>query len=117
VPIVTTNYFDPFLAASVLLPGGQGQTLADFSLAATVSLNALIETLSSNAGDRVADTARAFKITDFANVPGFNVPLNAFLELTWTWIGAPPPRGPDVHPNAVGYSVIATAFVRAIGPI
>jgi lysophospholipase L1-like esterase len=48
-------------------------------------------------------------------VPGFNVPLNAFLELTWTWIAAPPPRGPDVHPNAAGYSVIATAFVRAIG--
>jgi lysophospholipase L1-like esterase len=117
VPIVATNYFDPFLAAPILLPGPQGQALAQFSLAYTVALNALIENLCSNAGDRVADTARAFKITDFANVPGFNIPLNAFLELTWTWIGAPPPRGPDVHPNAAGYAVIATAFVRAIGPI
>jgi lysophospholipase L1-like esterase len=117
VPIVATNYYDPFLAASVLLPGSQGQDLAQFSLAATISLNALIENLCSNAGDRVADVARAFKITDFANVPGFNVPLNVFLELTWTWIGAPPPRGPDVHPNAAGYAVIATAFIRSIGPI
>jgi lysophospholipase L1-like esterase len=116
VPIVAMNYFNPFLAASVLL-GSQGDQLVQFSSAAAISLNAMIETLCSNAGDRVADVARAFKITDFANVPGFNVPLNAFLELTWTWIGAPPPRGPDVHPNAAGYSVIATAFVQAIGPI
>jgi len=117
VPIVATNYYDPFLAAAVLLPGSEGQALAQVSLAYTVALNALIENLCSNAGDRVADVARAFKLTDFANVPGFNVPLNAFLELTWTWIAAPPPRGPDVHPNAAGYSVIATAFVRAIGPL
>ena len=91
--------------------------MPSFSLVYTVSLNALIESLCSDAGDRVADVARAFKITDFANVPGFNIPLNAFLSLTWTWIGAPPPRGPDVHPNAAGYAVIATAFVRSIGPI
>ena len=117
VPIVATNYFDPFLAAPLLLPGAQGQALAQISLAYTVALNALIENLCSNAGDRVADVARAFRITDFANVPGFNVPLNAFLEVTWTWIGAPPPRGPDVHPNAAGYAVIATAFIRVIGRI
>jgi len=80
-------------------------------------LNLLIENLCSNAGIPVADVARAFHITDFANVPGFNVPLNVFLSLTWTWIGAPPPRGPDIHPNAAGYAVIATAFVRAIGRI
>ena len=28
VPIVATNYFDPFLAAPVLLPGAQGEALA-----------------------------------------------------------------------------------------
>src|SRR5580765_2623253 len=33
VPIVAANYFDPFLAASVLLPGAQGEALAQFSLA------------------------------------------------------------------------------------
>jgi len=115
VPIVATNYYDPILAAWVLLPGAQGQGLAQLSLGYTVALNLLIENLCSNAGVPVADVARAFRITDFANVPGFNVPLNVFLSLTWTWIGAPPPRGPDIHPNAAGYSVIAAAFVRTIG--
>ena len=41
---------------------------------------------------------------------------NVLIELTWTWIGAPPPRGPDTHPNAVGYLAIAGAFYKAIGP-
>jgi lysophospholipase L1-like esterase len=115
VPIVATNYYDPILAAWVLLPGGQG--LAVDSLQATFDLNVLLETLYSNGGIRVADVAGAFKITDFTNVPGFNVPLNVFRALTWTWIAAPHPRGPDIHPNATGYYQIATAFVKAIGPI
>lgn len=115
VPIVAANYYDPILAAWVLLPAPQGQALAQLSLGYTVALNMLIESLCSNAGVPVADVARAYRITDFANVPGFNVPLNVFLELTWTWIGAPPPRGPDIHPNAAGYAAIAAAFVRATG--
>jgi hypothetical protein len=42
------------------------------------------------------------------------VPLNVYLALTLTWIGAPPPVGPDIHPNATGYAVIAGAFVTTI---
>jgi lysophospholipase L1-like esterase len=117
VPIIAATYFDPILAASVLLPAPEGQDLAQFSLEYALWLNSIIESECSDAGVRVADVARAFHITDFANVPGFNVPLNAFLELTWTWVGAPPPRGPDIHPNASGYSVIATVFVKTIGPL
>lgn len=115
VPIVATNYYDPILAAWTLLPAPQGQQLAQFSLAYTIALNTLIESLCSDGGVPVADVARTFRITDFANVPGFNVPLNVFLEITWTWIAAPPPRGPDIHPNAAGYSAIAATFVRTIG--
>jgi hypothetical protein len=115
VPIVAANYYDPFLAAWVLLPGGQ--TLATDSLQVTLGLNALLENLFLGFGVPVADVARAYHITDFANVPGFNIPLNVFLELTWTWIGAPPPRGPDIHPNASGYAVIARAFIKTIGTL
>jgi lysophospholipase L1-like esterase len=115
VPIVAANYYDPFLAAWVLLPGGQG--LATDSLQATLGLNALLENIYGGFGVPVSDVARAYHITDFANVPGFNVPLNVFLSVTWTWIAAPPPRGPDIHPNAAGYAVIAGAFVRTIGAL
>jgi hypothetical protein len=54
----------------------------------------------------VANVAAAFRIESF--------PTNVLLALTWTWM-APPPRGPDIHPNADGYAAIAGAFVKAIG--
>lgn len=65
----------------------------------------------------VADVARAYRITDFTPAPVFNLPLNVLLELRWTWIGAAPPVGPDIHPNATGYAVIAAAFVKALRPL
>jgi lysophospholipase L1-like esterase len=33
----------------------------------------------------------------------------------WTWICAPAPLGPDNHPNAAGYAVIADAFAAELG--
>lgn len=114
-PIVAGNYYDPFLAASVLLPAPKGPMLALDSLLLTQQLNGFEEATYAGFGVKVADVAGAFRITNFSLVPGINIPWNAFLELVWTWIGAPPPRGPDIHPNAAGYAVIAGAFLKVIG--
>ena len=114
-PIVAGNYYDPFLAASVLLPAPKGPMLALDSLLLTQQLNGFEEATYAGFGVKVADVAGAFRITNFSLVPGINIPWNAFLELVWTWIGAPPPRGPDIHPNATGYVVIAGAFLKTIG--
>ena len=84
-------------------------------LITTQGLNPLLEGIYTGFGVKVADVATAYRITDFTLVPGINVPRNVFLELVWTWIGAPPPRGPDIHPNANGYAVIAGAFIKKIG--
>jgi len=113
VPIAGMNYYDPFLAAWTL--GPSGQALAQASLEVTTILNDLLGTLYFAFEIPVADVARAYRITDFTLVPGYNVPLNVLLELAWTWIGAVPPVGPDIHPNATGYAVIAAAFAKAIG--
>jgi len=112
VPIVGMNYYDPFLAASTL-PGGEA--LADYSLAITLAMNETLGIVYSGFQVPVANVARAFRIRDETQVPGYNLPLNVFLEFAWTWVGAPPPVGPDIHPNATGYAVIAGAFVKAIG--
>ena len=117
VPIVAANYYDPFLAAWVLLPPPEGPQLAVDSLQITQVLNTLLENIYTGFGVKVADVARAYRIADFSNVPGFNLPVNVLLSLAWTWIGAPPPRGPDIHPNVAGYAVITSAFVRAIGAL
>ena len=113
--IVGMNYYDPFLAAYTLLPVG-GAALAEQSLAATTAFNTTV------LGDTyalffipVADVATAFQISNPTPIPLLkNLPLDVFLTLSWTWMLAPPPFGPDIHPNAAGYAVIAAAFAQQI---
>lgn len=112
--IVAMNYYDPFLAAWTL--GAAGQALAKESVVATTAFNGLLVTVYQAFSVPVADVAHAYRITDFAPIPFINLPVNVFLALSWTWVGASPPFGPDVHPNAVGYAVIAGAFVEKVAP-
>jgi lysophospholipase L1-like esterase len=112
VPIVGMNYYDPFLAAWTL--GAAGQLIAAQSLALTLQFNTVLEGWYDAASIPVADVAAAYRITNPTPVPIVGLPLNVFLELSLTWIGAPPPVGPDIHPNALGYAVIAGAFVNTI---
>ena len=111
VRIIGMNYYDPFVAAWIL--GPQGRALAAASLQATNLLNDLLGALYYAFQVPVADVAGAYRINDATSVPVFNLPLNVLLELRWTWIGSSPPVGPDIHPNATGYSVIALAFLKA----
>jgi len=108
--IVGMNYYDPFLAAWRL--GPSGQLLANASLLATNAFNGVLEKVYAAFDIPVADVADAYQINNPLAI--FNLPLNVFIELIWTWIGAPAPFGPDVHPNAVGYVAIAGAFARKI---
>lgn len=110
VLIIGMNYYDPFLAAWFF--GPQGRALALASLPLTIQFNAALQAVYQVFDVPVADVARAFRMTNATPVLG--LPINALLALVWTWMGASPPVGPDVHPNAIGYAVIAGAFVRAI---
>ncbi len=113
VPIIGMNYFNPFLAGWELFPGPVGQTFAIDSELAADAFNNALDAVYSSFEVPVADVASAFHSDDFSPVPVLGVPLNVFLVLTWTWMGAPPPLGPDVHPNVAGYGVIAAAFIKA----
>lgn len=103
--IVGMNYNDPLVAAWVFGPAGQ--QLAAASLVATRLFNQAIETVYGLMRVPIADVAATFRTDSF--------PANVLLALAWTWMGAPPPRGPDVHPNALGYAAMAASFVRTIG--
>jgi lysophospholipase L1-like esterase len=105
--IVGMNYNDPLVAAVVF--GQAGQMLAAASLEATAAFNQALEGVYHALLVPVADVAATFR----TNTTSVNA-LNVGIALTWTWMGAPPPRGPDVHPNAIGYLAIASAFVKAI---
>jgi lysophospholipase L1-like esterase len=110
--IIGMNYYDPLLAALKLVPGTDGKTLAADSLAGTTALNDELELAYGDFGIPVADVADAFLINNTTLVG--NLPLDAWVELTLTWIGAPPPVGPNVHPNDAGYLVIARAFADKV---
>ena len=111
-PIVGMNYFDALLAAWVF--GPVGQQLALDSLPLTLQLNDLLEAVYAQLGVPVANVEAAFHTTDWSVVPIIGLPKNVLIALTWTWMGAPPPSGPDVHPNAIGYGAIAAAFVQQL---
>ena len=113
VPIIAMNYYSPFLAAWIR--GEAGQALALQSYQATLAVNAVLENIYGAFQVPVADVEAAFRTGDFTPVPGLNVPLNVLLVLSWTWMGAPPPNGPDIHPNSLGYAVIAGAFAKRLG--
>jgi lysophospholipase L1-like esterase len=111
--IVGMNYYDPLLAAWTL--GPSGQALAYASLQGTTVFNGILQSAYQAFAIPVADVAKAFQIDNFTPVLVVNLPVNVFLTLNWTWMGAPPPLGPNIHPNNVGYSVIAGAFATKIG--
>jgi hypothetical protein len=58
--------------------------------------------------------AKAFHSTNFDGslfLPGLGrVPMNVALVCLWTWMCVPPPQGSNIHPNTVGYEVIAGAI-------
>jgi lysophospholipase L1-like esterase len=118
VPIVGMTLYNPFLAAWLLGPDGQAYARAT----ATQFLgpvNALLRGLFVGAGDGVADIETAFSSNDFdtlVTLPGAGtVPINVARICMWTWVCAPAPLGPNNHPNAAGYGVIAEAFATALG--
>jgi lysophospholipase L1-like esterase len=112
VPIIGMNLYDPFLA--LWLQGPQGQALALASLQLVVALNNEFAQVYGAFGVPVADVAGAFLTTNMTLIAG--VPLDVRVICALTWMCVPPPVGPNIHANAIGYGVIALQFARKIGP-
>ncbi len=113
VPIFAMNYYDPFLAA--WLQGAAGQSLAQQSVGLANAFNTLLGNIYGAFSVPVADVATAFHTTDFNLIPFVGLPVNVATVCTLTWMCAPPPVGPNIHANRLGYWVIATTFAKAIG--
>jgi lysophospholipase L1-like esterase len=116
--IVAMNLFDPFLAE--WLSGPSGQTLAQASVEVLREFNQTLRSIHRAAGARTAGVAGAFSTYEsFATtteLPGRgSVPVAVARICQWTWACAPPPQGPNEHPNAVGYQQIANAFKPLVG--
>lgn len=118
-PIVGMTIYDPFL--SYWVRGPEGRALARASVVdAVLPINVLLMSIYRMAGCKVADVEGAFSTTDFETLVPLDghgeVPLNVARIHEWTWVGAPPPLGPDFHANAIGYRAIADAFAQVLLP-
>jgi lysophospholipase L1-like esterase len=114
--IVGMTYADVALAAWLRGPGGQ--VFAVNSIAVDSAFRDVLVGVFHAAGARVADVYSAFETTDMTDqitLPGVGVvPEDVGLICEWTWFCTPPPQGPNIHPNTVGYGVIARTFLAAV---
>ena len=111
--IVAMNLFNPFLAA--WLSGPAGQTLAQASVEVLREFNTALRSIRRAADARTANVAGAFStyvtFSTTTDLQGYGtVPVAVASICQWTWGCAPPPQGPNEHPNAEGYQQIANAF-------
>jgi lysophospholipase L1-like esterase len=115
VRIIGMNYYVPALAE--WRNGFAGQELARLSERLVVVYNRLLASVYQTFGARVANVFGAFHSGDFTDqvrVPGIGtLPRNVAAVCLWTWECAPAPRGPNEHARAIGYGVIALAFLLA----
>jgi lysophospholipase L1-like esterase len=109
--IVGMTYYDVSLAE--WLTGSAGQAFATESLTVASAFRDLLADVYRAADARVADVYSSFRTSD--TTPGAGaVPEDVGLLCSWTWMCTPPPQGPNVHANVIGYRVIARTFLAAI---
>jgi lysophospholipase L1-like esterase len=112
--IVGSTFYDPVLFFWFAIDPG----LAEANDAQIRRLNDTIVDAFAAEGVPVADVAGAFATGDFNRLVKRGnlgvIPLSVARACAWTWQCAPPPQGPDTHPNDEGYHVMAEAFERVL---
>ena len=115
-PVIGLTYYNAFLALYLQGRAGRVQALATVPFAN--GLNARLRRAYGASRITVADVPRAFSSAELVRtetVPGLGtLPVAVARVCRFTWMCAPAPRGPDIHPNSVGYRVIATEIGRVL---
>jgi lysophospholipase L1-like esterase len=115
--LVGGEVYDPFLAG-LLDTDAMVRAVSTQSIGLITKLNSEIAYADAGAGFKTADVADAFSTYDTRRVtaPGGRVRVgrNLVVLCRYTWVCTKAPRGPNIHPNATGYRVIARAFERVL---
>jgi lysophospholipase L1-like esterase len=116
--LAAMNLYDPVLAYA-LQPTSPLFSLAGASLVLAKGVNTDIANADTAAGFKTADVQDAFDTFDQtpATFGTTTAAENVVQVCTLTWACTAPPRGPNIHANAMGYSVIAGAFEAVLGKL
>ena len=117
VSFVGIGVDDPYLADA--LTGKAGARFASYSEAVMDQLNNALSAIYASADIPMATVSSFFNADDRSKVKlkeMGSVPNNVASACELTWMCAPKPYGPNLHPNDAGYLRIAEAIEGVLTP-
>jgi lysophospholipase L1-like esterase len=115
VTFIGVGHYDPYYAK--VLRGATGRAFAAHSAPVMHTFNDVLRSVYASFAIPFANVARAFHDYDGATTQlanGVTVSDNAAVACALTWMCAPPPFGPNIHPTDAGYQVIANTIATLI---
>ncbi len=116
VVFIGLGHYNPYLTKAT--KEGAAEVFAGNSLVALQRMNQSLSQVYSSFNVRMADISRAFHEQDtkvVRNIKKEITTANVLYECKFTWMCAPKPFGPNIHPTDAGYLAIAQA-IEAVLP-
>jgi len=117
VTFIGLGHYNPYLSLST--KEGSIEVFAKNSVAALRQMNKTLAQVYGSFKVPVADIATAFHEADTRRVHVANkevTTVNVKYECKFTWMCAPKPYGPNIHPSDSGYWAIARAIAVVLPP-
>jgi lysophospholipase L1-like esterase len=117
VPLLGAGYYDPYL--QFFLRDPSQQPIAQLSLGVQSQLNSTTQTAYGSARwtftsvDGVFGTNIPFDQTTNLEPYG-QIPTAVAMICQLSWMCAPAPQGPNIHPNQAGYAAYASALLTTL---
>jgi lysophospholipase L1-like esterase len=114
---IGVGHYNPYLSLST--KEGSTETFAVNSVAAVRQMNRSLAKVYGSFKVPMADVATAFHEEDLRRVRTPHkeaTTVNVQYECKFTWMCAPMPFGPNIHPTDAGYAAIANAIAVLLPP-
>jgi lysophospholipase L1-like esterase len=117
VTFIGVGHYNPYLTMST--KEGSTEIFAANSVTALRRMNSTFSQVYASFKISMADVATAFHEEDTRVIrisKKESTTANVQYECKLTWMCAPRPYGPNIHPNDSGYQAIANSIVRVLPP-